>query len=140
MDKTASFLGNARPRRSTWLLGIMNKRATFDPQVVAEWQRRRTAFRQTSRWVWVAYWSAVLLAPSPFLFGVIPPWPAALVTAFVALLVGLFLRCHTVVLTCPHCGKRPAPDSFGQIPIGDVDCCPHCSYWLIDLRGSVEHA
>jgi hypothetical protein len=21
---------------------------------------------------------------------------------------------------------------------GEIDCCPHCSYWLIDLRGSGE--
>lgn len=119
----------------------MIARAKFDAEIVAEWQRRRREFRQSSRWVWWPFWFAVLLAPLPFILGVVDIKPAAFVVAFVLLCVGFHLRYrHLVVLACPHCGKPPAPDRFGQMAWGEIDCCPHCSYWLIDLRGSGEDA
>jgi hypothetical protein len=117
----------------------MIERATYDESVVAEWGRRRSAFRRSSRWVWWPFWIAALLAPLPFVSGTVDAKPGAFVVVFILLFVGLYLRYrHITILTCPHCGKRPAPDRFGQVALGEVDCCPHCSYWLIDLHGSRE--
>jgi hypothetical protein len=118
----------------------MIKRATYDADVVIEWQRRRRAFRRSSHWVWWPFWIAVLLAPLPFIFGVIDVKPGAYVFAFLLLFVGLHLRYrHLGILACPHCGKAPSPDRSGQMSLGEIDCCPHCSYWLIDLRGGSDH-
>jgi hypothetical protein len=117
----------------------MIERATYDAEVVTEWQRRLRAPRRSSQWIWWPYWIAVLLAPLPFIFGVIDIKPGAFVVAFLLLFVGLHLRYrHLLILACPHCGKSPSPDRYGQMPMGEIDCCPHCGYWLIDLRGNSE--
>jgi uncharacterized protein YbaR (Trm112 family) len=119
----------------------MIARATFDAEVVAEWQRRRSAFRRSSRWVWWPFWLVVLLAPLPFILNVIDVKPGAFVVAFVLLFVGFHLRYrHLGILACPHCGKPPAPDRFGQMALGEMDCCPHCSYWFIDIRDGSKNA
>jgi hypothetical protein len=119
----------------------MIPRATYDEGVVAEWQRRRSAFRRSSRRVWWPFWLAVLLAPLPFILGVVDIKPAAFVVAGILLFVGLHLRYrHLGILACPHCGKPPSPDRSRQMVLREIDCCPHCSYWLIDLRGSGENA
>jgi len=119
----------------------MIARATYDAGVVAEWQRRRSAFRRSSRWIWLPFWLAVLLAPLPFILGVLDIKPGAFVVAFVLLFVGLHLRYrHHLIIACPHCGRPPAPSRFGRMPLGEIDCCPHCSHWLIDLRGSSQDA
>jgi hypothetical protein len=118
----------------------MIEQATLDPEVVAEWQRRRNAFRLSSHWVWWPFWLAVLLAPLPFFLGIIDVRPGGLVVAFVLLFVGLYLRYrHLGILACPHCGKSPAPDRFGQMTLREIDCCPHCSYWLINIRGGSDN-
>lgn len=115
--------------------------ASFDAEVVAEWQRRHRAFRRSSRWLWGAFWLVVLLAPLPFILGVVDVKPGAFVVAFVLSFVGLHLRYrHLQILACPHCGKPPTPDRFGQMTLGKIDCCPHCSYWLVDLRGGSHDA
>jgi hypothetical protein len=118
----------------------MIERATFDSDVVEEWQRRRMAFRQSAQWVWWPFWIAVLLAPLPFILGIIDLKAGAFVVMFVLVFVGIHLRYrHLHIVACPHCGKPPAPDRFGQIHLGEVDCCPHCGYWLINIRGSKDN-
>jgi hypothetical protein len=114
-------------------------RAIFDSNVVAEWSRRREEFRHSNRWAWWALWIAVLLSPFPLLLGWVGFVPYAFVGAFLFLFFGLHLRFrHMHILACPHCGKAPVP-RFQRLPLYEVDCCPHCNYWLIALRkGSVN--
>ncbi len=82
----------------------------------------------------VAFLVHVLLSPVPFIFHVIEVKPAAYFVALMLIYGGVFLRYrHIVNVACPHCGKPPAPDRWGQIYWGEIDCCPHCGYWLIDL-------
>jgi hypothetical protein len=109
-------------------------RATFDPAVVSEWTRRRVTFRHKSRWLWWILTVLLILATLPVVAGIIPTTPWLSAEAFCGVAFALVLRFrYLAVLKCPHCGRRPVRPGQ-RLPLWDVDCCPHCYYWLINPR------
>ena len=110
------------------------RRAVLDPSVVAEWARRRAEYRRKARPAWYVFATLTVVAVLPPILQLVPPWPyyAVISVLCIASAIHLHLR-HQVVLSCPHCGKRPTPQ-FGRLPLYEIDCCPHCYYWLLDPR------
>jgi hypothetical protein len=112
----------------------MTRRATFDADVTAEWQRRCVAFRHSQQWLWWIFWLLVGIAPTPLLLGLVPAIPYALVAPVLLLAVALLLRFRYLAnVQCPHCARTPVPQ-IGRLPLWDIDCCPHCDYWLLNPR------
>jgi len=113
----------------------MTFRAILKPEIIAEWQLRRSAFRRQSRpvsYVLVAVFLAALALP---LTGLIAPFPYIFAVVLLGVMAGLgFSQGYVTVLKCPNCNRHPF---IGRVPLHRVDFCPHCYCWLEDPRTSV---
>ena len=106
--------------------------ATLDPDVVAEWMRRREAFRRNTRWLWYLYAGVLALIALPPILNFVPAYPYLVRVAFVPVLGVLWIKNrHFHILKCPHCEKPPV--KFSR-PLEGDDFCPHCFYWLENPR------
>ena len=112
----------------------MELRATLDPEVVAEWERRCAKSRRRSRVLWYLLAVLFLVALLPPLFGSTGYFPY--VGWVVGLTVFAVVMLHGVALasiSCPNCGETPT--TAGQIPLNRIDFCPHCRFWLVNPYG-----
>jgi hypothetical protein len=105
-----------------------------DPEVIAEWTRRRTLeARLARRFVVVSLVVAALIT--------LPAWRAHASAQSLLLLFAIAVVCQLSVwitmsrytLTCPHCGQRPAhPFALFQTSHASITACHHCRYQLTD--------
>jgi|SRR6185503_6835374 len=111
----------------------MMMRATYDIEVIREWQRRLAKYNSDSAWLrfpmyggtLVVVLAGVLLPASmiPYLFGV---FCANLF--FIGFLLSKYSRGS---LKCPHCAKTPYFYFNTRAP---QDVCKHCGYWLVETN------
>ena len=105
--------------------------AIFDPEVVAEWARRRARHRHASRWLWYVFWVLLIVACLPLFFCLVGYFPYGVVLAFCAAVGASTLKSrYMAILKCPHCDQAPV----GRLvipPLINVEHCPHCHYWLL---------
>jgi len=108
-------------------------RATYDIEVIREWQRRLAKYNSDSAWLrfpmyggtLVVVLAGMLLPASmiPYLFGV---FCANLF--FIGFLLSKYSRGS---LKCPHCAKTPYLYFNTRAP---QDACKHCGYWLVETN------
>jgi hypothetical protein len=112
--------------------------ATFDKDVVAEWERRVKQYRRSTRRTMVVFAPLLLVAALPPILGFVTPFPysafAAFVVVVVAILCGFAFRAD---LTCPHCGDNPVLGNQ-VVPLWQIDHCAKCSYWLLNPRRGIS--
>jgi hypothetical protein len=113
----------------------MTENCTFDPNVIREWAERCAHYRRKTGWLW-PFTLLVILGPiiSIFVLGASAAPLAFGVFVIGLLTIGIVLSIHTALLSCPHCGKRPA----GPNPPLYAKYCGHCRYWLEPHESDIE--
>jgi hypothetical protein len=105
-----------------------------DPEVIAEWARRRAReARFMRRYAVVAVLVAALLT-WPAWRAHASAWDLFLVFAIAAVCqLAIWLTLSRYTLTCPHCGQRPAhPLALFQTSHARIATCHHCRHQLTD--------
>jgi Zn ribbon nucleic-acid-binding protein len=98
----------------------------------AEWARRKSEFRQSTRWVWALYWTGLAVALIPVVAKVLPSGSKWLLL-FVAVAVGLELRQRYLRrIPCPNCGECVVNSMWGKSPIFEPLECMKCGCPLRD--------
>ena len=107
--------------------------AIFDPEVVAEWTRRRARHRHASRWLWCVFWIVLIVACLPLFFRLVDLFPYGVVLAFCATVAASTLKSrYMVILKCPHCDEAPV----GRLVMPPLINAEHCP---IAITGSFTH-
>ena len=86
----------------------MNKKHTLDSSVIRQRADNCATYRRKTMWLWpLALLSTLVPVVSLFVFGA-KAFPVAFAFfAVVLLVIGVRLSTCTVLLYCPHCGRRP---------------------------------
>jgi hypothetical protein len=85
-------------------------------EVAAEWTRRRSEYRRSTRWVWLVYWLGVAICLVPFGVGLVPLGNGVWLLVFFAAAIGFDLRQDYIrFLKCLNCGQPVVNFNVGKI-------------------------
>jgi hypothetical protein len=112
----------------------------FDPQVVAEWDRRRSQHRRASQWLWYLFWTVLIVASVPMLLRIVDYFPYGIALLFCTVAAASMLRLrYLAILKCPHCEQTPVGRLEAPL-LTESESCPHCHYWLLHPSLDVRFA